>query len=85
MNWEKTLLGRGRVTGCDAVDASQTLSSRFLSEFVGARSTRWLRLRRHLCNCVRDAVGGAAFLTIPDNYDEGIDSRYELDRSSWGR
>jgi 4-hydroxyphenylpyruvate dioxygenase len=28
---------------------------------------------------------GAAFLTILDNYDEGIDSRYELDRSSWGR
>jgi 4-hydroxyphenylpyruvate dioxygenase len=60
--------------------AVQTMSSRFLSEFFGAGV-------QHIafsCDDIFKAVSamradGATFLTIPDNYYDDIDSRYELD------
>jgi 4-hydroxyphenylpyruvate dioxygenase len=56
------------------------MSSRFLSEFFGAGV-------QHIafsCDDIFKAVSamraaGATFLTIPDNYYDDIDSRYELD------
>jgi 4-hydroxyphenylpyruvate dioxygenase len=64
----------------NASTATQTMSSRFLSEFFGAGV-------QHIafsCDDIFKAVSamraaGATFLTIPDNYYDDIDSRYELD------
>jgi 4-hydroxyphenylpyruvate dioxygenase len=64
----------------NASTATQTLSSRFLSEFFGAGV-------QHIafgCDDIFKTVSamraaGATFLTIPDNYYDDIDSRYELD------
>jgi 4-hydroxyphenylpyruvate dioxygenase len=64
----------------NASTATQTMSSRFLSEFFGAGV-------QHIafsCDDILTAVSamraaGATFLTIPDNYYDDIDSRYELD------
>ena len=64
----------------NASTATQTMSSRFLSEFFGAGV-------QHIafsCDDIFKAVAtmraaGASFLNIPDNYYDDIDSRYELD------
>jgi 4-hydroxyphenylpyruvate dioxygenase len=64
----------------NASSATQTMSSRFLSEFFGAGV-------QHIafsCDDIFQAVSAmraadATFLTIPDNYYDDIDSRYELD------
>jgi 4-hydroxyphenylpyruvate dioxygenase len=64
----------------NASTATQTMSSRFLSEFFGAGV-------QHIafgCDDIFKAVtamraAGATFLTIPDNYYDDIDSRYALD------
>ncbi len=64
----------------NASTATQTMSSRFLSEFFGAGV-------QHIafsCDDILTAVSamraaGATFLTIPDNYYDDIDSRYSLD------
>jgi 4-hydroxyphenylpyruvate dioxygenase len=66
----------------NASTATQTMSSRFLSEFFGAGV-------QHIafgCDDIFKAVSavraaGATFLKIPDNYYDDIDSRYELDPS----
>lgn len=64
----------------NASTATQTMSSRFLSEFFGAGV-------QHIafgCDDIFKAAAamraaGASFLTIPDNYYDDIDSRYALD------
>ena len=64
----------------NASTAIQTMSSRFLSEFFGAGV-------QHIafsCDDIFKAVSAmraadATFLTIPDNYYDDIDSRFELD------
>src|SRR5580704_12798669 len=64
----------------NASTATQTMSSRFLSEFFGAGV-------QHIafsCDDILKTVSamraaGATFLTIPDNYYDDIDSRFELD------
>jgi 4-hydroxyphenylpyruvate dioxygenase len=64
----------------NASTATHTMSSRFLSEFFGAGV-------QHIafgCDDIFRAVSamrkaGATFLTIPDNYYDDIDSRFELD------
>jgi 4-hydroxyphenylpyruvate dioxygenase len=69
----------------NASTATQTMSSRFLSEFFGAGV-------QHIafgCDDIFKAVSaaraaGATFLKIPDNYYDDIDSRYELDPSLLG-
>jgi 4-hydroxyphenylpyruvate dioxygenase len=64
----------------NASTASQTMSSRFLSEFFGAG----VQHIAFTCDDIFEAVSamraaGATFLKIPDNYYEDIDSRYDLD------
>lgn len=64
----------------NASTATQTMSSRFLSEFFGAG----VQHIAFTCDDIFRAVSamrtaGATFLTIPDNYYDDIDSRYELD------
>jgi 4-hydroxyphenylpyruvate dioxygenase len=64
----------------NASTATQTMSSRFLSEFFGAGV-------QHIafsCDDIFKAVSsmralGATFLTIPDNYYDDLDSRFDLD------
>jgi 4-hydroxyphenylpyruvate dioxygenase len=66
----------------NASTATQTMPSRFLSEFFGAGV-------QHIafgCDDIFKAVSairaaGATLLKIPDNYYDDIDSRYELDPS----
>jgi 4-hydroxyphenylpyruvate dioxygenase len=60
--------------------ATQTMSSRFLSEFFGAG----VQHIAFACDDIFTAVTamraqGATFLDIPSNYYDDIDSRYELD------
>jgi 4-hydroxyphenylpyruvate dioxygenase len=64
----------------NASTATQTMSSRFLSEFFGAG----VQHIAFACDDIFKAVSamratGATFLTIPDNYYDDIDSRFELD------
>ena len=64
----------------NASTASQTMSSRFLSEFFGAG----VQHIAFACDDIFKAVSrmraaGATFLGIPDNYYDDIDSRYDLD------
>jgi len=64
----------------NASTATQTMSSRFLSEFFGAG----VQHIAFACDDIFTAVSamrgaGATFLTIPENYYDDIDSRYELD------
>lgn len=64
----------------NASTASQTMSSRFLSEFFGAGV-------QHIAFACADILkaasamraAGATFLKIPDNYYDDIDSRFDLD------
>ena len=63
----------------NASTASQTMSSRFLSEFFGAG----VQHIAFTCDDIFEAVtamraAGASFLDIPANYYDDIDSRYEL-------
>jgi 4-hydroxyphenylpyruvate dioxygenase len=66
----------------NASTATQTMSSRFLSEFFGAGV-------QHIafgCDDIFKAASamratGASFLTIPDNYYDDLDSRYDLDHA----
>jgi 4-hydroxyphenylpyruvate dioxygenase len=64
----------------NASTATQTMSSRFLSEFFGAG----VQHIAFTCQDIFRAVSvmrsaGATFLSIPDNYYDDLDSRYELD------
>ena len=64
----------------NASTSTQTMSSRFLSEFFGAG----VQHIAFTCEDIFKAVSvmraaGATFLTIPDNYYDDIDSRFELD------
>jgi 4-hydroxyphenylpyruvate dioxygenase len=64
----------------NASTASQTMSSRFLSEFFGAG----VQHIAFACQDIFKAVSamraaGATFLSIPNNYYDDLDSRYELD------
>jgi 3-dehydroshikimate dehydratase len=64
----------------NASTASQTMSSRFLSEFFGAG----VQHIAFACQDIFKAVSamraaGATFLSIPDNYYDDLDSRYELE------
>lgn len=64
----------------NASTAIQTMSSRFLSEFFGAG----VQHIAFTCDDIFEAISamraaGATFLTIPDNYYDDIDSRYQLD------
>jgi 4-hydroxyphenylpyruvate dioxygenase len=64
----------------NASTSSQTMSSRFLSDFFGAG----VQHIAFTCNDIFKAVSkmraaGATFLKIPDNYYDDIDSRYDLD------
>jgi len=64
----------------NASTATQTMSSRFLSEFFGAG----VQHIAFTCDDIFRAVpamraAGAAFLNIPNNYYDDLDSRYELD------
>ena len=66
----------------NASTATQTMSSRFLSEFFGAG----VQHIAFTCDDIFKAVSamraaGTTFLTIPDNYYDDIDSRFELDSS----
>jgi 4-hydroxyphenylpyruvate dioxygenase len=63
----------------NASTATQTMSSRFLSEFFGAG----VQHIAFTCDDIFKAVSamrgaGATFLTIPDNYYDEIDSRFEI-------
>jgi 4-hydroxyphenylpyruvate dioxygenase len=63
----------------NASTATQTMSSRFLSEFFGAG----VHHIAFTCDDIFKAVSamraaGATFLNIPDNYYADLDSRYEL-------
>jgi 4-hydroxyphenylpyruvate dioxygenase len=63
----------------NASTATQTMSSRFLSEFFGAG----VQHIAFTCQDIFRAVSvmrsaGATFLSIPDNYYDDLDSRYEL-------
>jgi 4-hydroxyphenylpyruvate dioxygenase len=63
----------------NASTATQTMSSRFLSEFFGAG----VQHIAFTCDDIFKAVSamraaGATFLDIPDNYYADLDSRYEL-------
>ncbi len=63
----------------NASTATQTMSSRFLSEFFGAG----VQHIAFACDDIFKAVAamraaGATFLPIPDNYYADLDSRYEL-------
>jgi 4-hydroxyphenylpyruvate dioxygenase len=64
----------------NASTATQTMSSRFLSEFFGAG----VQHIAFTCQNIFEAVSamraaGATFLSIPNNYYDDLDSRYELD------
>jgi 4-hydroxyphenylpyruvate dioxygenase len=64
----------------NASTATQTMSSRFLSEFFGAG----VQHVAFICQDIFKAVSamraaGAIFLSIPNNYYDDLDSRYELD------
>jgi 4-hydroxyphenylpyruvate dioxygenase len=64
----------------NASTATHTMSSRFLSEFFGAG----VQHIAFACDDILTTVSamraaGATFLTIPDNYYDDVDSRYELD------
>ncbi|MBR0801202.1 sugar phosphate isomerase/epimerase and 4-hydroxyphenylpyruvate domain-containing protein [Bradyrhizobium jicamae] len=64
----------------NASTASQTMSSRFLSEFFGAG----VQHIAFTCDDIFKATSamraaGATFLKIPDNYYDDIDSRFDLD------
>ena len=64
----------------NASTATHTMSSRFLSEFFGAG----VQHIAFACDDIFTTVSamrkaGATFLTIPENYYNDIDSRYELD------
>ena len=64
----------------NASTATQTMSSRFLSEFFGAG----VQHIAFACADIFQAVSamraaGATFLSIPSNYYDDIDSRYQLD------
>ena len=64
----------------NASTATQTMSSRFLSEFFGAG----VQHIAFTCQDIFKAVSamraaGATFLSIPNNYYDDLDSRYELD------
>jgi 4-hydroxyphenylpyruvate dioxygenase len=64
----------------NASTAIQTMSSRFLSEFFGAG----VQHIAFTCDDILTAVSamrtaGATFLTVPGNYYDDIDSRFELD------
>ena len=64
----------------NASTASQTMSSRFLSEFFGAG----VQHIAFICDDIFKTVSkmraaGATFLKIPDNYYDDVDSRYDLD------
>jgi 4-hydroxyphenylpyruvate dioxygenase len=64
----------------NASTATQTMSSRFLSEFFGAG----VQHIAFTCQDIFRAVSamraaGATFLSIPNNYYDDLDSRYELD------
>jgi 4-hydroxyphenylpyruvate dioxygenase len=64
----------------NASTATQTMSSRFLSEFFGAG----VQHIAFTCQDIFRAVSamraaGATFLGIPNNYYDDLDSRYELD------
>jgi 4-hydroxyphenylpyruvate dioxygenase len=64
----------------NASTATQTMSSRFLTEFFGAG----VQHIAFACDDIFKAVSamraaGATFLTIPDNYYDDLDGRYELD------
>jgi 4-hydroxyphenylpyruvate dioxygenase len=64
----------------NASTATQTMSSRFLSEFFGAG----VQHIAFTCDDIFKAVSamrvaGATFLNIPDNYYDEIDSRFEID------
>jgi 4-hydroxyphenylpyruvate dioxygenase len=64
----------------NASTATQTMSSRFLSEFFGAG----VQHVAFTCDDIFKAVSamraaGATFLNIPDNYYDEIDSRFEID------
>lgn len=64
----------------NASTATQTMSSRFLSEFFGAG----VQHIAFTCDDIFKAVSamraaGATFLDIPANYYDDIDSRYDLD------
>jgi 4-hydroxyphenylpyruvate dioxygenase len=63
----------------NASTATQTMSSRFLSEFFGAG----VQHIAFTCQDIFKAVSGmraagATFLSIPDNYYDDLDSRYDL-------
>jgi 4-hydroxyphenylpyruvate dioxygenase len=64
----------------NASTATQTMSSRFLSEFFGA-GVQHIAFTCHDIFKAASAmrVIGATFLSIPNNYYEDLDSRYELD------
>ena len=64
----------------NASTASQTMSSRFLSEFFGAG----VQHVAFTCQDIFKVVSamrsaGATFLSIPNNYYDDLESRYELD------
>jgi 4-hydroxyphenylpyruvate dioxygenase len=64
----------------NASTSAHTMSSRFLSEFFGAG----VQHIAFTCDDIFKAVSamrsaGATFLSIPDNYYDDVDSRYELD------
>jgi 4-hydroxyphenylpyruvate dioxygenase len=64
----------------NASTATQTMASRFLSEFFGAG----VQHIAFACDDIFKTISamraaGATFLAIPDNYYDDIDSRYELD------
>ena len=64
----------------NASTATQTMSSRFLSEFFGAG----IQHIAFACDDIFQSVSamraaGASFLKIPQNYYDDLDSRYELD------
>jgi 4-hydroxyphenylpyruvate dioxygenase len=64
----------------NASTATQTMSSRFISEFFGAG----VQHIAFTCQDIFTAVSamraaGATFLSIPNNYYDDLDSRYELD------
>jgi 4-hydroxyphenylpyruvate dioxygenase len=64
----------------NASTASQTMSSRFLSEFFGAGVQHIAFTCDDIFNAVSNMrAAGATFLKIPDNYYDDIDSRYDLD------
>ena len=64
----------------NASTATQTMSSRFLSEFFGAGVQHIAFASDDIFKAVvAMRAAGATFLTIPDNYYDDIDSRYELE------